>query len=421
MKEWALCGLGTFPRLGPHAGALHSLTMAFQEGRLLREPSYVVTSSVFSIPASVYISRDLREFQLLEKRLINLRKKQFVGLNPKLKKNAALDFMVMAGLLYSAYKAGKLSKDHPYIQAAAMASLLPSAYKLSEKAIRDIFTAPSFLTYDNLHNLLLSSLNFDKIFNSPIKIEIPAVNINKAGWGFNQILSDPPLFLNGWKNQGWVSVTNFKPEDINREEKDRNNNYVRKMINGMRIEGHFSAGTHDNNDAIFDTATLSNMPVHFAISNGYSNIVVLHYCSEAEGPTDRVFTKWTESMNRCGDIRVSENTRKTTLGYLRINNDLMQLKRLLDGLKRLEDMAVKPELSLENRNDLLSYVREQRDLLEKLSYFNKKIINFLFVGSEPIPDAHFSDFTKEQMIDGIAKGHRAGNSIVPTINKMISD
>ncbi|MBI2064659.1 MAG: hypothetical protein HYT62_01235, partial [Candidatus Yanofskybacteria bacterium] len=399
MQDWAICGLGTFPRLAPHTGFLHALTSAFKKGDLVKEPSYIVTSSVFSIPASIYLERSEEKFRQIEEMEINLRKRQFVSYHPGIKRNVALDFTVILGLLGSAYEAGKIRCTHPLLSAILMTASVAGAYKTSEKAIRDIFNTPSFLVYDNLDKLLSETLDFDAIFNSSIKIEIPAVNINKAGWTLPEILADPPLHIKGWKNQGWVSVTNFKPEDVNLDKETRNANYRRKMINGMRIEAHFSPGKHDNDDAIFDTATMSNMPVHFAISQGYTNIVVLHYNSKSEGPTDRVYKKWPESTTRCGDTRVSENVRKTTLQYLRVNNDLDQLekqKRAMDEWAAF--LSYYPSGTFPR---LEAALESGREAAKSYSFAHKKKINLLFVGSDPIPDAHFSDFDSEQMRLGI--------------------
>ena len=74
MQEWALCLPGTFPRLGPHAGALHALRDASSQGLLEKDPSFISTSSVAFIPASVYIQKSEESHVDFEKKLINLRK-----------------------------------------------------------------------------------------------------------------------------------------------------------------------------------------------------------------------------------------------------------------------------------------------------------------------------------------------------------
>ena len=417
MQDWAICMPGTFSRLAPHTAVLHALHNAYTKGDLASEPSYICTSSVAAIPANIALQRSEEKFIATEKMLINLKKRQFVSLHPQLKKNAAVDFLSMSGLLASAYMAGKLSEKNLTLGRIALIALFPAAYKLSEKAIKDIFNAPSFLVYDNLFNLLMVTLDFDAIFSSPIKIEMPAVNINKTGWTIDEILADPPLYLHGWKNQGWVSVTNFRPEDVDLPPDVRNEKYINKLINGLRVYGHFAPGRHENDDGIIDTAAITNLPVHFAINEGYTNVVILHYNPTSEGPTDRVFKNWVAHLNRAIDLNVSGNTRKTIHGYLRINNDLAELDKQLENLKRLENSLYGPTA---NQEAIRKFIRNQEESYRRLSYINKKRINFIFARSEPLPDAHFSDFTQDQMIEGINIGWKVGCELVPEINKMIA-
>ncbi|MEK7076138.1 MAG: hypothetical protein AAB941_00535 [Patescibacteria group bacterium] len=418
MQEWALCLPGTFPRLGPHAGALHALRNALSQGLLEKDPSFMSTSSVSFISASVYVQRSEEEHVKFEEKLINLRKRDFVSLHPDLKKRAAVDFLSIAGLLIAAHETGKIK--NPWLRHAALLALGFPVYKIAEKSIKDIFSVESFLVYDNLRELLLKTLKFDLIFNSPIKIEVPAVNLNTAGWTLNQILSDPPLYLNGWQNQGWVSVTNFRPEDVSLEIEVRNLRYVDGGINGLRVFGHFGPGKHNGEGQIVDTAALSNLPVHFAVSEGYSNIVVFHYNSMAEGPLDRSFRNWVELLSRCFDITVSGNTRRIILGYLRVNNDLEQLAKQRESLKKLEELLYYQYLDAKSQQTIRQHIQDTEEAMRNLSYAHKKIIKFLFVGSDPIPDAHFSDFTQDQMIQGINIGWKAGWDAVPKISKMIA-
>lgn len=422
MEDYAISLAGTFARLGPHTGALHAFHMASKRGLLEKEPAFISTSSVAAIPATVALQRSEERFVLAEEMEINLRKRDFVSLNPKLKKNATIDFVSILAILLAAFKAGRTKNS--ITSWATLGLLVPVAYKISEKAIKDIFNAESFLVYDNLSRLLLNNpqlLDLDLVFNSPIKIEIPAVNINKAGWTLDEVLANPPLYLHGWKDNGWVSVTNFKPEDVNLPKDLRNKRYVEKLINGLRVYGHFKPGYHDDdNGGIVDTAAKSNLPVHFALAQGYSNIVVLHYNSKAEGPTDRAFDNWVAHLNRCCDINVSENTRKTILGYLRINNDLEWLTKQTDNLKRLEDLLYYTGLDVKSQEIVRRYIRDTNEYLRNLSYSHMKKINFIFVGSDPLPDAHFSDFNQDQIIEGINLGWKAGWDAVPKISKMIN-
>lgn len=412
-----MCLPGTFPRLGPHAGALHALCNASLQGLLKKDPSFVVTSSVAFIPASIYIQKSEEEHIAFEERLIYLKKKHFVSLHPDLKRKAIVDFLSIAGLLVAAHETGKI-KD-PLKSYAALLALGIPAYKIAKKTIKDIFSVESILVYDNLLKLL-ETLKFEAIFSSPIKIEVPAVNLNTAGWTLDQILSDPPLYLNGWKNQGWVSVTNFRPEDVNLETEARNRRFVDGGINGLRVFGHINSGRHDGKGQIVDTAALRNLPIHFAVKEGYSNIVVLHYNSKAEGPSDRLFKNWIELLSRSFDITVSEMTRKIIVGHLRVNNDLEQLKKQRESLKRLEELLCCQDLDTQSQQVIRQHIEDIEDAMRKLSYAHKKIIKFLFVGSDPVPNAHFSDFNQDQMIEGINTGWKTGWDAVPRINKMIA-
>ena len=419
MQDWAACLPGTFPRLGPHAGALHALRNASSRGLLEKDPSFVSTSSVAFIPASIYLQGSEEEHTKFEEKLIYLRKRQFVGLHPDLKKKAFVDFLSIAGLLIAAHKTGKIS--NPLKSYAALLALGFPAYKIAEKTIRDIFSVESFLVYDNLRELMLKTFKFDLIFNSPIKIMVPAVNLNTAGWTLDQILSNPPLYFNGWQNQGWVSVTNFRPEDVNLKPEVRNLRYVNGGINGLRVLGHINSGRHDDKGHIVDTAVLNNLPVHFPVNEGYSNIVVFHYNSKAEGPTDRAFKNWVQLLSRSYDTTVAEMTRKMILGYLRVNNDLAQLVKQRESLKRVEELLY-CQLDDKSKQVIRRHIRDIEETMRNLSYAHKKRINFLFVGSDPIPDMHFPDvspFTQELMIRGINIGCKAGWDAIPKINKMV--
>ncbi len=419
MQKWALSLPGTFSRLAPHTAALHALHSAYEKGLLESEPGFISTSSVAGIPASVYIQRSEEKLVELEEMEINLRRGDFVSLNPDLKKTAAIDFVSILALLVAAHGTGKIK--NPILSYAALAALGIPAFQISKKAIKDIFSTESFLVYDNLYKLLMKTLDFDAIFNSPIKIEIPAVNLNKAGWTLDELLSDPPLYLHGWANKGWVSVTNFKPQDVNLDKDIRNANYVRKLINGLRVFGHFAPGRHDNNDAIVDTAALSNLPVHFALDQGYTNIVVLHYNSTAEAPTDKIFKSWPQHLSREFDICVSEMTRKAVVGYLRVNNDLSELAKQRENLKKLEGELYRQNQNIDSpgQQAIRQYIRDQEESQRKLSYAHKLRINFIFAGSDPLPNIHLGEFTQDEIIEGLNTGYKSGNDIIPSINKMI--
>ncbi len=404
---------GGFSGLAPHVGALHGWYDAAQRG-ILPLPEYICTSSVGGIAGGIAVQNSEQVFTNAENQIIYLKRKHFASLNPELKKKAAITGLItLAGLLLPTHKI-----QSPYLRNALKLGLAGLVLSQQGKFIKDLFSVESFLTYDNLTNLLNETWNFDRIFNSPIKIEVPSVNINKAGWTLDDIMSDPPLYLHKWQNHGWSTVTNFKPEDVNLEVGARNQKFLEGVVNGMRLYGHFPPGRNKEGDALVDTATLSNVPLHFAIKAGYTKIVVLYYNRSTEGPSNNGFRRWTSSLNRSFDIKVAEDTRKVMLGYLRVNNDLGQLDKhrkendLLEKFLSKQPTGTWPELE--------EALRLGREIEKSYSFSHKRQIQLLFVGSDPLPDIHFGHFSSDDMIDGINIGYNAFRNAIPQIEKMLS-
>ncbi len=412
MEKYAITAPGSFSRLAPLVGTFHALHDASERG-LISPPDFISTSSASGIAASVAIQRSEAKFIEIEELLINLRKSQFASLNPKIRNRGVLTIAATLGLLLPTH-----AIDNPYIRTAARVGVSGFAFWAQSEFIRDLFQAESFFRYDKLVNLLLDKLDFEAIFNSPIKIEIPAVNLNKSGWTLDEILSKPPLYLDGWHNKGWVSVTNFRSEDVDLPKDIRNRKFVEGIVNGTRLP-YFNPGRTDDGDYVVDTAFLSNIPIHFALSQGYSKIVIPYYNSSVEATTDVQFDNWLKSLNRSLDISVSESTRKAMLGYLRINNDLGHLAKQKEGLNRLEEFLDHKSINEEIKIEIWRYIQEMRLLLDNLSYSNKKQIDFLFINSRPLPRIHFSEFTKDEIAEGINIGWEAGWEAVPKIAKMI--
>lgn len=412
MEEYAITAPGSFSRLAPLVGTFHALHDASEKG-LIPPPGFISTSSSSGIAASVAIQRSEEKFVEIEKLLINLRKSQFASFNPEIRNRGILTIAATLGLLLPTH-----AIKNPYLRTAARIGVSSFAFWAQREFIRDLFQAESFFRYDKLINLLLDKLDFEAIFSSPIKIEIPAVNLNKSGWTLDEILSNPPLYLDGWHNKGWVSVTNFRPEDINLSKDIRNRRFVEGIVNGTRLP-YFNPGRTSDGDYVVDTAFLSNVPIHFALSQGYSKIVIPYYNSSVEATTDAQFDNWLKSLNRSLDINVSENTRKAMLGYLRVNNDLGHLTKQKECLKRLEEILDHKSLDEETKMETWRYIQEMRMLLNSLSYSNKKQIEFLFINSRPLPRIHFSEFTKDNITEGINIGWESGWEAVPKIARMI--
>ena len=416
MEDHAITAPGNFSRLAPLMGTFHAFLNASEKGDL-PPPAFISTSSASGIAASIAVQRSEEKQVRAEEMIINLKKKQFASLNPEIRNKGTLTVAATLAMLLTTQRI-----KEPYLRTVVTAGICGFAFWAQKEFIKDLFHVESFFRYDRLVKLLLTRkdiLDFDLVFNSPTKIEIPAVNLNKTGWRLNEILADPPLYLGTRKSEGWVSVTNFRPEDTNLANKEeRNRRFAEGIVNGTRLP-YFNPGRTDEGDYVVDTAFLSNLPIHFAINEGYSNIVIPYYNSSVEAPTDVAFTNWLQTLNRSLDISVSAKTKKAILGYLRVNNDLHYLNSQLEELKRLEEVANSEHLDNFSAGILASYIRNTRTMLRSLSYSHKKKINFVFIRSTPLPHVHFSEFTKDQMVEGINIGYTAGLDVVPEIAKMI--
>lgn len=421
MKGLASCLTGGFSGMPAHLGAMHAW-----HSSNLPPPEYICASSAGGIVGAITAQWDETHFRRAGDLMLKLRKKDFASLNPQIRNQGILTILSTLAMLIPTQEIEKLFPNNPrtgrMIRYLSTAGVTGVALWAQKKFVKDmLFKSESFLVYDNLEKLLLKTLDFNKIFGSEIKLELLAVNINKAGWMLDDILKDPPLYLTGWKNQGWVSGTNFRPEDTDLDKDARNLKLIEAIVNGTRIWSIFQAGRTKDGDFIVDTAALSNVPVHFAIKEGYDKVIVFYYNRKIEAPTSKRFASLLEITSRSNDITVGENSRKTILGYYRINNDLNELAKQRENLKKLEELVGKLDLDTSSQIRLKCCITEQEESLRKLSYCNKKRIKFLIIKSEPLAPINFSNFDGESMRESINKGAKALQDAVPEIEKLYKD
>lgn len=409
MKELAACLSGGFPCIPAHLGAM---TSWIQSG--LDPPGYICGSSSGGIIGSVAVQWDEEIMKEMCQLTINLKKRQFASLHPKIRNRGIGTILATSGMLVPIQKI-----KNPILHSIAKFGVIGLSLWMQKKFVTDtLFHSESFLVYDNLVKLLLNKLNFDKIFNSKIKLELLSVNINKAGWILDDILKNPPLYTDGWKNLGWVRRTNFRPEDINLPTNERNLRFLKAVVNGARIWSIFDAGRTDEGDFIVDTAAMSNVPVHAPINEGYDKIVLFYYNRLGEGPTDKVFESLLQITFRTNDIIVAENTRKTILGYFRINNDIEQMAKQRENLKQLGHLVYESDVDSTIKEKVRDSIKAQEESFRKLSYFNKKRIKFIIIRSEPLPPIHFASFSRDDMIDTINKGAKALKDSLPQLEDL---
>ena len=392
-----------------HLGAMHAWCLSD-----LPPPSYVCTSSAGGIVGAVTAQWHEPAFREIGELMINLRKRDFVGINPKIRNHGILTILATLGMLTPTQKINNAA----FRMLATMGVTGLALWAQKEFITNILFHSESFLVYDNLEKLLMRKLDFKRIFESSIKLELLAVNINKAGWFLDDILKDPPLYIKGWKNEGWVSATNFRPEDVNFDEQARNIRLVKAIVNGARIWSIFNAGRTDAGDFVVDTAALSNVPFHAAINEGFDGVALFYYNRSGEAPTARHFESLLQVTFRANDILVSENTRKTVLGYLRVNNDLEQLAKQKESLERLGGLLDRPDLGEEVKLEINHFIESQKEYFRKLSYTHKKRIKFMIVRSDSLPSINFAKFTGDMMMETINIGAKSFMNARPDLEKL---
>jgi len=397
--------MGGFSRLGPNFGVLNACHQATRMG--FQPPDYAVGSSAGNIDLLIGSQWDEESLKIAREVMLNLERKHFASLHPQLKRKLALELAATTALLLPTHLIP--NKTLRYGTALLLAGL---AYYSEERMLEALFKSPSLLVYDNLVKLLSRMVNFDKVFDSPLKIEVPSVNLNKAGWTLDT-LYDPTMHL-----KGWSVMNNFEPQFVNLEPAVRKQRMINAVVNGARVFGFFNPGQDENGDYITDTAALSNIPIQFAVRRGYTNIVVFMYNCTGEGITSDSLDMLVKALPRNFDVVTSENTRKTTLGYLRVNNDLDELEKQERSMRELEKVLDYPQVDEVVKASVRRYLREKRESDRRLSYAGKQRINLLLVRSDYLPVTNFSSFTKDDIETGMLIGEKAFWDNVRTIEKM---
>lgn len=403
MRKTGVIYAGNFPRLTAHTGFGHGWFDRCIRGDL-PPIDYLVGISSGALAGSIVTQWDEDGIRNGEEILIYLKRGQFASLNPKIRNSGGLALATTLAIASSTHKI-----SNPYLRFAVNLGLISGALYLDVKFFKDLFRAESFFVYNNLLKLL-RKLDMKKVMNSKINFEAAAVDINVAGWTIDQLFKDP------FNSNGWVSVTNFKPEH-----KGNVDLLIRGIANSARIWAFFNPEKTADGHSIVDGAALSNIPVHFAIRNDCDTIIIPYYNCPIEGPSDVDFCTWVKILQRCSDLVVSNNTGKTMRGYIRVNRDLEQLSaegKVIDKLERFIDQTATDD---DQRNGIQAQINSIREIQKKYSFYNKKKINLVIISSDPLPNVHFSHFTEDDQIRGINLGYKALEDSLPEITAAIKN
>jgi len=369
---------GHFKRLAAEVGFLHGYYEACQKGFPL--PEYMTGVSAGGIAIACAAQWTEPDFIRTEELLLNLKRKHFYSINPKLEVLGGLAGVAALGSLLP------IDKDmikNPWIRYGAKAAIALSILGMDKKFVEGFLRSDSIFSNRNLYKLLERELRTGKIFRSPIKIEIASVDVN---------------------NRTFSVVSNFRPEDQKPEI------LLNGIVDSTRLPVFFPFRKDKNGNYLADGAALSNVPIHLARDYGCDVIIILKFRCAGEGPIDKEYNEWGSELQRFMDILVDEKTRIMIRDYEFFNNDLEQEEKIQRAVEILES-GPGHTLAETEAAALLKNV--------KLSASGKRKIKLIVVDSEEIPEFHFSHFNSETTRKSMNIGYKAFFSVQDQIARAI--
>ncbi|MBI2068665.1 MAG: patatin-like phospholipase family protein [Candidatus Yanofskybacteria bacterium] len=361
---------GHFKRLAAEFAFLHAYYEACQKGFPL--PDYMTGVSAGGIAVACAAQWTEADFVRTEEILLNLKRKHFYGINPKLEVLGGLAAVAALGTMLP------IDKDtirNPWLRYGTKTAIALSILGMDKRFVEGLLHSDSIFSNKNLYKLLKRELRMNRIFGSPIKIEIASADIN---------------------NRRLSIVSNFRPEDQKPEI------LLNGIVDSTRLPVFFSFRKDGHGNYLADGAALSNVPIHLARDHGCDVIIVLKFHCAGEGPIVKEYDEWGSGLQRFIDILVDEKTSKTMRGYDFFNHDLEQEEKIKRAIELTGDC-------------------EARKILEsvKLSASGRRKIKLIVVDSEEIPEFHFSSFDRETTRQSMNIGYRAFFSVQDQIARAI--
>ena len=347
-----------FKRLAAEVGFLHAYHEACQKG--FPVPDYMAGVSAGGIAVACASQWTERDFKRTEELLLNLKRKHFYSVNPTLE---VLGGLAAIAALGSIFPIDKDTIKNRWLRHGAKAAIALSILGMDERFVEGFLNSSSIFSNVNLYKLLERELRIDKIFRSPINIEIASADVN---------------------NKKFSVVSNFRPKDQKPEI------LLNGIVDSTRLPVFFPFRKDGAGNYLADGAALGNIPIQLARNHGCDVIIVLKFCCAGEGPVGQEYNKWIPGLQRFIDILVDETARKTLRDYDFFNNDIEQEKKIKHAIQLLDNC-------------------EARRILEsiKLSASGRRPIKLIVVDSEEIPEFHFSNFNKEATRESRNIGYKA--------------
>src|SRR3989338_3745395 len=375
IKVGFVCCSG-FKRLHAFGGAFYRYFKAEKGGQVPR-PYFITGASAGAIASAVYLPWTEENFTKATKAIMSLKKKDIYNFSHWLE-------------LYGAMSLGE-----------SMLNFIPALHRDSQQTLYgrillesgrtalsvaakfwlfwEFLKQPSIFSSEPLRQLLRNSqshLDFDGIWNSDIKLEIPAANLKTAKMEY---------------------FTNYLPE--HREAPNRNGLLVDWTMASSSMPA-FLPSIHIGHRLLDDAALLDNLPLNRAIEAGCDVIFVLifrPYLEKIFLRSDRI--TWVEELNRAMDLTIGRSTELTLQRHQGINNDL-------EVIEQLQEVADKS-----NQDSI-------KVLLSKLSAHGQKKARIIPVWCEKsLPSLTFNKFDPEALQKGYELGYEAMDKTLSEIIK----
>lgn len=374
-----------FKHLAVHQGALEYFLEASEKG-LTDRPYFMTGGSAGALICTALNPWNGECSRKVGKTIYNLQASQIYEVRRQIQWLAVLtgaeSFLGFLDLL--------LSKNSTLKTRLLLKSAWAVAALMTESGLfHQVLNQPSLFSNRPLWKLLsdpVNGLDFAGIWNSDVRLEIPAVDL----------LSEKE-----------VVFSNYREEDRNRP--DRSLRLLEQVIASSSIPAHFPAISVEN-QALYDAAIKNSIPIHLAVQAGCDTIFVFIY--SLNGIRPRV-ENWVDKLTRSMDILINENIRKTLKWHMSINNDLLVKKEEDREAEEMKELCQQVETALSDRNKLIKSKLEKKlsdskNRRQNYSFHGKKETRIIPVFSRvEIPDLNFRQFDNKQLNQAMRIGYEA--------------
>lgn len=363
----ALVHSSGFKRLPAHIGADRAYFDAEKAG-LVPRPYFITGASAGAIASAVCLPWTEKNFQEIYDAIINLKKSDIYSWRHWTEFCGALS-------LAESFLNFIPALHHDYLTSRRGQILLESAKTglslfVKIELFYEILKQPSIFSSEPLHRLLKRNFKYEAIWNSDIKLEIPATDL---------------------KNAETFYFTNYLP--AHRQLPNRDDVLVDMTMASSSVPV-FLPTISTQGRLLDDAALLNNLPIDRAMQAGCEIIfVIMHHPYLEKVHLNSQNITLVEELNRVMDLAIGRSTELTLEGYEKINHDLSVIETMEEIINEMP------------KSEKLSHLKI---LLEQLSAHGLKKTKIIPVMSEKsLPSLIFNKFNPEAMKKAYDLGYQA--------------